>query len=342
MSDFRTVPGFEDVWRPPVRTRVVRATAILSPPANGDDIRKRLARIVDRAPEVMVKITGRTRDADHLLAHLRYISRNGQLDLEGPDGQVVVGRQEVDELAADWAAAAAADSRRRGNSPVSLSVVLSMPTGTNEIALRDAARAFAEAAFGERHDYVLTLHTDTPRPHVHLSICSRGCNGERLNPKKADLEQWRQTFAEALRERGVEAEASPRRARGLTRKPERTPLRKIRERHEMGKGSASRVRRAAYHEAAKSALGGRDRTAPWEKHLLERQQRVRSLYLSQAMLMQRSGHGSDRDLGFRLEAFVRAMPPPDTQTLSIARELRERAGLERKQRSPNAGGRERV
>ncbi|HEX5776208.1 MAG TPA: relaxase/mobilization nuclease domain-containing protein, partial [Caulobacteraceae bacterium] len=228
VTDFETVPGFEDVWRPPVRSRLVGTAPILSPRPTGDEIRARLARIVNRAPEVMVKITGRTRDAEHLLAHLNYISRKGQLALEGPDGQLVFGRQEVAELAEGWAIAAAADSRRRGNSPMSLSIVLSMPAGTNEVALRDAARAFADTTFGDRHDYALTLHTDTPRPHVHLSVCSRGCNGERLNPKKTDLAAWRDAFARALRDRGVEAEATPRRARGITRRAERLPLRKMR------------------------------------------------------------------------------------------------------------------
>lgn len=42
-----------------------------------------------------------------------------------------------------------------------------------------------------------------------------GDHGERLNPRKADLEAWRQAFAQALRDRGVEAEATPRRARGV-------------------------------------------------------------------------------------------------------------------------------
>lgn len=328
MSDFQTVPGFEDVWRPPVRTRAIWPSATLSPAA-GDPIRYRLARIVDRTPEVMVKVTGRTRDADHLLAHLRYISRNGQLELEGPDGQQVVGRNEVAELAADWAAAADADNGRRGNSPISRSVVLSMPAGTNEIPLRDAARVFAEAAFGDRHDYVLTLHTDTPRPHVHLAICARGRNGERLNPKKADLEQWRQIFAKALRERGVEAEATPRRARGITRKAERTPLRKMRERHQTRRSPLARVHRDAYREAAKAAFGARGEPDLWEKGLLERQRQVRTVYLAQARLLQRCGKPQDRDLGFRLEAFVRAMPTPDTQSLALARELRAAKGQRR-------------
>lgn len=334
MTDFQTVPGFEDVWRPPVRPRLVRPQPVLTPPEASAAIRARIMRLVSSAPEVMVKVTGRTRDGDHLLAHLNYISRRGQLALEGADGQLVAGRQEVAELAADWASAAEVDSSRRANSPMTHSVVLSMPAGTNEIALRDAAKAFAETVFGEQgHDFVMALHTDTPRPHVHLSVRSLGVDGQRLNPKKGDLEQWRQVFAEALRQRGVEAEATPRRARGLTRKSERTPLRKIRERYEAGGGPLATVQRAAYQDAAKSAFSGH-RPSPWEERLVDRQQKTRGLYLTQARMMQRSTSGQDRDLGFRLEAFVRAMPAPDTQVLRLARELRDARGAGPRWQSP--------
>jgi type IV secretory pathway VirD2 relaxase len=176
--------------------------------------------------------------------------------------------------------------------------------------------------FAGRHDYVFTLHTDTPRPHVHLSICSRGYAGERLNPKKADLEHWRQTFAQALRDRGVEAEATPRRARGVTRKAERTPLRKIRDRHESGKGAMAQVRQAAYREAASAAFQGQTVRTPWEQRIADRQRAVRGLYLAQARLLGQSSEPADKALGARVEAFVRDMPQADTQRLALARELR--------------------
>jgi type IV secretory pathway VirD2 relaxase len=323
MTDFHMVQGFEDVWRPPVRQRIVRPRAVLRPSsAAGDGGRARLERIAARAPEVMVKVTGRTRDGAHLRAHLDYISRNGQLELEGADGALSVGRRDVADLADDWGSAALADTSRRRDSPVSHSVILSMPAGTNEIAVRDAARSFAAHMFAGRHDYVFTLHTDTPRPHVHLAICSRGHAGERLNPKKADLELWRQTFAQALRDRGVEAEATPRRARGVTRKAERTPLRKIRDRQEAGEGAMAQVRRSAYRDAAGAAFQGRTEQTPWEQRILARQQAVRSLYLAQAKLLSRSSDPADRTLGAKVEAFVRSMPQPDTQRLALARELR--------------------
>jgi type IV secretory pathway VirD2 relaxase len=286
------------------------------------DTRARLIRLVNRAPEVMVKVTGRTRDPGHLRAHLEYISRNGELELEARDGALVVGRAEVQELASAWAVEQQADRRTRADAPFSHSVVLSMPEGTNPMALRDAVRAFAMDVFAGGHDYVFTLHTDTPRPHVHLSICSRGDCGQRLNPKKADLERWRQVFAEKLRERGVEAEATPRRARGVTRKAERTPLRKMRDRHEAGRGEIAAVRRSAYREAAGAAFQGDTAPRPWEQKISRRQGAIRALYLAQARVLQMSGEGRDRELGRKVEAFVQEMPHPDSQRLALARELR--------------------
>lgn len=317
------VQGFEDVWRPPVRPRIVRPRNVLRPSSgSGAGARARLERIAARAPEVMVKVTGRTRDGAHLRAHLDYISRNGQLELEGADGAVITSRRDVADLADEWGATVSGHKPGRKDSPISHSVILSMPAGTSEIVVRDAARSFAADMFAGRHDYVFALHTDTPRPHVHLAICSRGHTGERLNPKKADLELWRQTFAQALRDRGVEAEATPRRARGVTRKAERTPLRKIRDRQEAGDGPMAQVRRSAYREAAGAAFQGHTERTPWEQRIVARQQAVRSLYLTQARLLGRSSDPADRALGARVEAFVRRMPQPDTQRLALARELR--------------------
>lgn len=333
MSDFQTVRGFEDVWRPPVRPRQVTPTPILGTSGSKLDTRARLIRLVNRAPEVMVKVTGRTRDPGHLRAHLDYISRNGELELEARDGALVVGRAEVHELASAWAVEQLADRRTRADAPFSHSVVLSMPAGTNPIALRDAARAFAMDVFAGGHDYVFTLHTDTPRPHVHLSICSRGDAGHRLNPKKADLERWRQVFAEKLRERGVDAEATPRRARGITRKAERTPIRKMRDRHEAGQGEIAAVRRSAYRDAARAAFQGDTARRTWERKAADRQGSIRSVYLAQARLLQASTDPLDRQLGGKVEAFVRAMSQPDSQRLALARELRSHAERQHAERA---------
>ena len=337
MSDFQTVRGFEDAWRPPVRPRRRTPQALLLSigASSGAEVRARLTRLVNRAPEVMIKVTGRTRDAGSLRAHLEYISRNGQLELEDRDGAILTGLAEVKDLAEDWSVMALTDRRRRANSPITLSVMLSMPAGSDPTKVRDAARAFAMTLFAAEHDYVLALHTDAPHPHVHMAICSRGDIGQRLNPKKADLEHWRQVFAQALRDRGVEAEATPRRARGVTHKAELAPLRKIRERHERGQGEIANVRRSAYHSAGRSAFKEEVELEPWERRLTETQGRVRALYLAQAKILQQSSNPVDWVLAEKIETFVGSMPAPDSQRLALARELRALAqALEAKRHSP--------
>jgi hypothetical protein len=340
VTDFPIVAGFEDAWRPPIRLRRRTPETVLQG-AGGSSTRARLLRLVNRAPEVMVKVTGRTRDPGHLLAHLDYITRRGDLEAEDRDGVILTGRDDVRVLALDWSAAAMSDPRWRANSSVSLSIVLSMPAATDPVAMRDAARSFARETFGDQFDYAFVLHTDADHPHVHLAVRALGDDGRRLNPKKADLAAWRERFALALRERGVEAEATPRRARGVTRKPERASVRRIGDRHAAGCGPMADVRRGAYSDAARAAFQGESAATPWEAQLLRRQARVRDLYLAQARLLKTSAEPHDRALGQAVEAFVRDMPLPDSQRLALARQLRAANRAMVPERSEEASGRDR-
>jgi hypothetical protein len=341
VSDFQSVVGFEEVWRP-IAVYRRRPQTVLSPGPTAD-VRARLARISSNAPEVMVKVTGRTHSAAQLRAHLQYISQRGGLEMEDRDGQRLVGRGDVDELAADWSVLALMDRQRRSDSPFTHSIVLSMPAGTDAAVVRDAARAFAGEVFGERFDHVSVLHTDTPHPHVHLVVCAQGDNGERLNPSLADLELRRQIFARALRDRGVAAEATPRRARGVTRKAEPIALRKMRDQYESGLGPISRTLRSAYGEAAKAAFGGTLRATPWERRLLEQQVTIRALYKAQADALQASPDPADQALGRQLATWVEQMPAPESRRLALARELRMiNQGLARPERDDGRGDRTRM
>ncbi len=315
-----------------------------TPPA---EVRARIVRLVQRTPEVMVKITGRTRDAAHLRAHLDYITRRGDLAAETPDRVALCGRSEVHELAEDWAAIALSDSRRRSGSPLSLSLVLSMPAATDAVALRDAARAFAGQTFGDTFEHVLVLHTDTAHPHVHLTILASGRNGERLNPRRQDLAAWREQFAQALRERGVAAEATARRTRGVSRRASGMALRKQMDRHINGGAPMPRARRETWRGAGHLALGVGASTPPWEAALARRQAAIRAMWIAQARLLQAGASDADRRLGHEVEAFVKAMPAPETLRLSLARRLRAaagRAGTDADRRPPETadpGGRSR-
>jgi hypothetical protein len=82
----------------------------------------------------------------------------------------------------------------------------------------DAARDFAALEFGDGRAYVFAAHDDEAHPHVHLSVQVRGPDGRRLNPRRQDLRRWRERFAEQLREHGVDANATLRRTRGVTKR----------------------------------------------------------------------------------------------------------------------------
>lgn len=322
MSGFRTLRGFEEALRPPVDVRRARLTpAVLRPPAGtaGADAAARFVRVARRAPEVMVKITGRTRDGAHLGAHLDYISRNGALALEGPDGELLRGRDAVRARAGEWTEELAMEPGRRRDAPVSLSIVLSMPAGTEAFRLRDAARAFAADVFGDRFPYVFALHDEGRHPHVHLAVRMLGRDGERLNPRKADLQAWRERFAYRLRERSVEAEATPRRARCVARKAERTPVRKMRERFAAGTGPLPEVLASAWREAL--APEGRER--PWLEAIRARELALRRALVAEALRLSRSEGEADRALAARVERFVRQRPAPETRDQALRRRALE-------------------
>ena len=50
-----------------------------------------IARTVRRAPEVMVKVSGGGNSLGAVVAHFRYITRKGTLELETDDGERVMG-----------------------------------------------------------------------------------------------------------------------------------------------------------------------------------------------------------------------------------------------------------
>ena len=178
-----------------------------------DAIRKRIeATVVKRAPQVMVKVTGGGRGMLAIAAHFRYISKNGRLDIETEQGDTVRGKSAVHELGEDW---------RYGGSLIgdegyrreAFNIMLSMPRGTDPLIVQRAAREFAQTELAD-HKYVMVLHDHQANPHVHLSVRAESMNGKRLNPRKADLQRWRETFAEKLRGYGVEAEATRQAIRG--------------------------------------------------------------------------------------------------------------------------------
>ena len=183
-------------------------------------VRERLARTLKRVPEVMVKITSSCKGMRQIGKHIDYISRKGELELEDQDGFLLKGRSELQDLKSDWRINGPEEIGPTSERRDTFNIVFSMPAHTDEVSMKRAVRAFAAAEFAG-HSYVFAYHTQATdpdpsppaHPHVHLSVKAQGHSGRRLNPRKADLQRWREGFAAQLRAHGIEANATSRLAR---------------------------------------------------------------------------------------------------------------------------------
>ena len=198
------------------RNRVVNAwTPRLRGQSRAAAIRSRIEATLRRAPQVLVKVTGGGRGMGAIRAHFRYITKSGRLHIEDDRGAVEQGKDAVREIERQWQFGGAYigdESHRRE----AFNVMLSMPRGTDPLTVQRAAREFAKVEFAD-HRYVMVLHNHQANPHVHLSVKAESKHGQRLNPRKADLHRWRETFAERLREWGIDAEATRQASRGENR-----------------------------------------------------------------------------------------------------------------------------
>lgn len=247
-------------------------------------LRQRIAAVVQRrAPQVMVKVTGGGRGMRAITAHLHYISKHGRLPMEDDRGESVQGREELGLLVDEWrwgGTYIAEHTERRE----AYNVMLSMPRGTDASIVLRAAREFAQAELAD-HKYVLVLHDHQANPHVHLSVRAESNHGRRLNPRKADLQRWRETFAEKLRGWGIDAEATLAPTRGVRGRDEPLWQRQAR--------AQQRLRRDAKRPPARIAPSQLAARQAWA-------------HIGQALV--RSGNPHDRALARHLAVFMQRTP----------------------------------
>ncbi|WP_380784264.1 relaxase/mobilization nuclease domain-containing protein [Sphingomonas sp. R86520] len=278
-----------------------------------------LDRTSRRVPEVVVRITGRQHGGGHVLANFAYISRLGhgpekELGLETSDGEVLRDGRDMQILAQDWHEwEMDGDARRKG--ATSISMILSMPTGTDPEKLKAAAVDFARQEFANR-SWVAGLHVDRDHPHVHITIARRDLDGRRFHPDREDLFRWRQRFAEKLRDRGIEANATPTRARGLDPMHEHIAIQKMRDKGLVPRIDVSRADRA-------QRLRDQGVADPVMTVLATRHAMVRATYVRSITELSASPSFADQVVAQSLEKFVVSMPEPEANSARAIREARE-------------------
>ncbi len=281
---------------------------------------EQIARTVRGVPEVMVKVTGGGRSVDAVVEHLGYIGKRGKLEMETEDGQRVQGRGRERQLVNDWDLALDANETRWGRSgrrspKLVHQVMFSMPRATSPDKLLEAVRVFGRDQFAG-HRYAMVLHTHQENPHVHLVVKAIREDGKRLNIYKATLRQWRREFARQLRAHGIDANATERAVRGISK---RCPKDAIYRAARHGRPSIH-LRRRFESVAAEMAAGGL-RSEPGKVRLLATRHAVRTGW--RAVSERLRGQNEDK-LASEVDDFVARMPPPKTEREQLAGTLRTR------------------
>ncbi|MGO9803223.1 MAG: relaxase/mobilization nuclease domain-containing protein [Steroidobacteraceae bacterium] len=283
-----------------------------------------LMRTVARTAEVMVKVSGGAKSVKGAIAHLRYINRNGKLELETDEGSTLKGDGIERALACDWDLAASEAHARSpypgqgGQRPAKLThnVVLSMPKGTPPGKLLAASRAFAREQFGGQHRYAMVLHTDQQHPHVHLVVKAVSEEGRRLNIRKATLRDWRRQFAHHLRAQGVAANATERAVRGRSQSTFKDGIYRASLRGE------SRHLRDRIARVAEEQRRGGLKPAPGKAQLVETRRAVVAGWHAAAQALADAGQGA---LAQKIWGFIGGMQPPLTTDEQLTRSIAERS-----------------
>lgn len=258
--------------------------------------------MVRRAPEVMVKITGGGKTAGQVLQHLTYIGRNGKVVVENEEGDTFQAPDEVKGEMAGWSIDTMQGAGRYRQTH---NIMLSMPKGTPAEMVLEAARKFAQERFRGERPYMLALHTDKAHPHVHICVRMEGYEpGQRLFIRKPDLQVYREHFAQKMIERGIEATATPRNWRGVTRKGQKPGV------YRAAKAGRSTVIKAAIKEAVDEIKTGKKSPEPWKARIEERRNAIVEQY--KGMIAEAESKGKF-GVAAEMRRFLEALPPIRTQ-----------------------------
>jgi type IV secretory pathway VirD2 relaxase len=265
----------------------------------------------------MIKVSGGARSLRGVAAHLDYIGREGRGEVQTDDGERVQGRGFEKALLDDWDLDL--DEYRRhtqraiaaGRKPPKLvhNLVFSMPKGTPPEKVLQAVQVFAREKFALRHRYALALHVDQGHPHVHVVVKAANEQGARLYIRPHTLREWRQDFAQYLRDLGVGANATERAVRGESRTTKRDGIHRA-----MLRGRSTHMR-ARVEAVGRELAAGALKPEPGQRVLLETRRAVLDGWRGLADLLERDG---DPQLARTVRRFAETMPPPLTERDRIA------------------------
>lgn len=176
----------------------------------------------------MVKVVknGGTINARGMRDQMSYLEKDGEANLERSERYfgVELDDKSKERMIKTWSLSGENSTK----SDKTTHFVVSFPHGTDEGAAYRAGRAWAETMFasgdyGDIYDYYTAFHTDRAHPHMHVVVNRRGMEeGDWLKVSRRsqfNYDEFRAVQVEVAAREGIQLDASPRYARGISDRP---------------------------------------------------------------------------------------------------------------------------
>lgn len=291
------------------------------PQRTPDSARSKLIRTIERVPEVLVKITSKSKDMRTIRRRVDYISQQGTVPVYDEQGNMFIGQNVVEDSLYTWSNGITEIPEVNGSRPESIQITFSMPKLTDREGVSNAVRDFLAVEF-EGYQYLYSAHEDKGHPHVHAVVKATSLTGKRLNPRKKDLQRWREGFAEKLRDHGIEANATQRKYRGVSKRSERTPVYQVARRHEQdpAKYPISTIIAKRVAEAF-AEIEGDLQTSQYKAASLKSRKQVVKRFgdVAKALL---TGNSDDKRLAYDVTRYVQSLPPVRTRQDQLVNDLK--------------------
>ena len=172
-----------------------------------------------RSKEVVVKITGNSKNLQQWQKHFNYNTRAGNLIAFEDEFTTYKGKDELDKLK-EFFNDSGMNISNEGEHLREKREVMHFAFSMKEHETTPVAKLLRSVMKTVKEKYpnnasYFVFHGDTDNPHIHCDLKIAGNDGKRIDVRKADLFQLRKDFAQNLRDLGIDATA--------TKKYERTP-----------------------------------------------------------------------------------------------------------------------
>ena len=285
-------------------------------------------------PEVVMKFDKTSvKSAHHLQESGRYISRNGKLECEDDEGQVLAGTEAIDDRMRSWVEDEELYQQTGAGRPsdkLARRFIVSTPPGTDPEALKKVVRDFVVAEFKSRgFEFIWTIHTDKAHPHAHVLIKNRSADGKRLHYSNQELRAMRERFCVIAERYGIDLNATSRAVRGKTRRDK--PIERV---YQEKRGSIHSYEDFRIEELKKFLDEGRDPVA--EEHELMKRCRMtrKEIYVNATAYIQElqaSGKEADLTLAKAIYQKIKDLPPVESAQERHLRKIKEKIRRKKQQ-----------